>query len=154
MEGKHLYEHTQKSALHSLIFLPAILMFFVAWQTRGSAPSGWILVSVGILLIFLAMSFQTLTLRERQDSLEIKYGPLNIFGTHIPYSDMTNVQSGHTNLIDGWGIHYVPCRGWTMNLWGFECVKIERGSSVIRLGTDDSENLVSMLQQRLNDTGN
>jgi len=149
MDGKQLYDHTQKSPLHMFLYLPALLMFFVAWQMRTSMPVSLILLGVGCLLLLSAFAFQTLNIREGQDALQIKFGPLNIFGTQIKYSDMTNVEAGRTKWLDGLGIHYVPFRGWVMNLWGFECVTIERGASVIRVGTDDSENLAAMLKQRL-----
>jgi hypothetical protein len=62
---------------------------------------------------------------------------------------MTAVEQGQTSLIDGWGIHFIPLRGWTFNLWGFDCAKITLGSKVVRVGTDDAENLVTFLRERL-----
>jgi hypothetical protein len=36
-------------------------------------------------------------------------------------------------------------------LWGFECAKIWLGKKVIRVGTNDSENLVAFLRERLSE---
>ena len=105
---------------------------------------------VAVLMIFLTLSFQTLTISDHEGKfLDVRYGPLNLFGTRIAYSEITAVEQGQTSLLDGWGIHFIPFRGWTINLWGFECAKIWRGKKVIRIGTDDSENLVKFLQEQI-----
>lgn len=146
---KSLYEHVQRSPIHFLLYLLVAFMFVFAWQLRADvAPS--IAVAVTALVLFvLALSFQTLTVSDHGENLDVRYGPLNLFGTRIAYRDITEVEAGTSSLIDGWGIHFIPFRGWTLNLWGFECVKISRGSYVIRVGTDDSENLVNFLRERI-----
>lgn len=50
--------------------------------------------------------------------------------------------------MDGWGIHYILGRGWTYNLWGFGCVKLTLGRKVVRVGSDDVENLVEFLKAK------
>jgi hypothetical protein len=144
-----MYQHVQRSPLHFLIYLLAAFMFVVAWQLRSDVTPSTVVGVFSVLLIVLALSFQTLTVSDQGDHLNIRYGPLNWFGTQIAYRDMTAVEPSTTSVIDGWGIHFIPLRGWTFNLWGFECVKISLGNKVIRIGTDDSENLVTFLQQRL-----
>ncbi|MEL7498639.1 MAG: hypothetical protein AAFN77_13615 [Planctomycetota bacterium] len=144
-----MYQHTQKSPLNLLLYLPAIFLFFVAWQIRENAPPSVTVAIIAIVLIVLALSFQSLTIRDDEDALDIRYGPLNFFGLRIPYDQITHAQPSNSSLIDGWGIHFIPLRGWTVNLWGFECVLISRKDKKdIRIGTDDSENLVAFLQSR------
>lgn len=145
-----MYKHVQQSPVHFLIYLVAAFMFVFAWQIRDDvAPSIVVLVVAGVM-IFLALSFQTLTVSDHEGQyLDVRYGPLNLFGTRIDYREMTAVEQGHSSLLDGWGIHFIPFRGWTINLWGFECAKITRGKKVIRIGTDDSKNLVDFLQERI-----
>jgi hypothetical protein len=144
-----MYQHTQRSPLHILLYVPAAFMFFVAWQLRNTAPPSIAVLLVAVILVVLAFAFQTLTVSTGRDHLDVRYGPLNLFGTRIYYRDITGVEPGKTSLIDGWGIHFVPFRGWTMNLWGFDCVRIERGTKVIRIGTDDTQNLVDVLRQKV-----
>ncbi len=144
-----MYEHTQRSPMHLLLYLPAAFAFFLAWQVRNDMAPSIVVVVVAVILFVTALSFQTLTISDQGEHLDIRYGPLNLFGTKVVYRDMTKVEQGETSLIDGWGIHFIPFRGWTLNLWGFECVKIWRGKKVIRIGTDDSENLVSVLLEKL-----
>ncbi len=146
-----MYQHVQRSPLHLLLYLPAAFMFVFAWQIRSDAMPSVVVGIVALVLILLALSFQTLRIADDEDCLVIRYGPLNLFGTRIAYRDITGVEPGETSIIDGWGIHFIPFRGWTFNLWGFECVEISIDSKVIRVGTDDSENLVAFLDQRIAD---
>ena len=145
-----MYQHTQRSPLHLLLYLPAIFTFFLAWQQHANFPS-LIAGIIIVLMVILSLSFQKLTISEKDDHLDVRYGPLNLFGTQISYDDITEVEQGKTSFIDGLGIHFIPFRGWTVNLWGFDCAKISRGPKVIRIGTDDAENLVAMLKERIKD---
>ena len=77
-----------------------------------------------VLVVFLGMPS---TIHYEGDSLSIRFGPLPVLRKTIRYADITGVETGHTKVIDGWGIHYIPGRGWTYNLWGFGCVKLTRG---------------------------
>ncbi len=143
-----MYKHTQQSPLHVLLYLPAIFLFFVAWQLRNDLPPSLVISVVAICLLVLSLTFQRLTVKDDDEFLDIHYGPLNWFGTRIRYADITDVNCGKSSWIDGWGIHFIPFRGWTINLWGFECVEITRGNKMIRIGTDDSENLAEFLRER------
>ena len=146
-----MYEHTQHSPLHWLLYLLSGFLFFFVWQAqRDTGPFLVLLVAAFSVLIF-ALAFRSLTVSDQGDFLRIRYGPLNLFGTKIAYRDMTAVEQGKTSVIDGWGIHFIPFRGWTFNLWGFECAKISLGEKIIRIGTDDSENLVQFLQDQINE---
>jgi len=145
-----MYEHTQRSPLHFLLYILTAFMFVFAWQIRTDVAPSVVVLFVAVVMFVLTLSFQTLTISDHDgERLDIRYGPLNLFGTKIAYLDITNVEQGKTSLIDGWGIHFIPFRGWTINLWGFECAKIWRGKKVIRIGTDDSENLVRFLREQL-----
>jgi len=57
-----------------------------------------------------------------------------------------------TRFIDGWGIHWIPWRGWTYNLWGFRCVRLKHLGRTIRIGTDDPEGLRDYLADRVRKT--
>lgn len=144
-----MYEHTQRSPLHLLLYLPTAYCFFIAWQIRNDTAPSIIVAIAAVLLLVLSLSFQTLTVSDHGEYLDVRYGPLNLFGTRIAYRDITAVEPGRTSLIDGWGIHFVPFRGWTLNLWGFECAKITRHNKIIRIGTNDSENLVNLIREKM-----
>ncbi len=145
-----MYQHVQQSPFHFLLYVLSAFMFVFAWQLRDDVGPSVVVVIVAVILAILTLSFQTLTVSDRDgEYLDVRYGPLNLFGTRISYDDITAVEQGKSSLIDGWGIHFIPFRGWTINLWGFECAKIWRGKKVIRIGTDDSKNLVEFIQERI-----
>jgi hypothetical protein len=62
---------------------------------------------------------------------------------------MTDVERARSSIVDGWGIHVVPFRGTTYNLWGFDCVKLTVGRRTIRVGSDDAARLADFLTRRL-----
>ncbi len=71
----------------------------------------------------------------------------------IRYADITGVEVGRTSILDGWGIHFIPGRGWTYNLWGFACVKLTLGRKIIRVGTDDAEGLARVIREKTGSSG-
>jgi hypothetical protein len=103
---------------------------------------------VAAVLALAGLMFGSLTVRGDGEFLSLRYGPLPLFGKRIPYAEVTAVEPGRTALIDGWGIHCIPGRGWTYNLWGFGCVKLTLGKKVIRVGTDDPEGLAAFLRAK------
>jgi hypothetical protein len=124
-----------------LVLIGALLVH----DRAGKIP----LYAAGLLVSFLAYCFQTLTVQDAGSHLLLRYGPIPLFRKMIRYADMTGVRAGRSSLLDGWGIHYLPGRGWIYNLWGFDCVEIQLGKKVIRVGTDDPRGLAEFLEQRL-----
>jgi hypothetical protein len=123
----------------------AVLSLMLLDQTLLAA----ILVVTSALFILLALSFRELNVEDKGDWLSVRFGPLPLFGTRIPYGAMTAVETGRSSWLDGWGMHYVPGRGWTYNLWGFECVVVHLGKKLVRIGTEDAINLRNFLQRRI-----
>lgn len=106
------------------------------------------LTFMSVLFVLLGLMFAHLRVFDLGDSLSIQYGPLPLFGTSVKYADITSVAQGRSSLIDGWGIHWIPGRGWTFNLWGFDCVELELNGRLLRIGTDDPAELTRFLQGR------
>lgn len=52
-------------------------------------------------------------------------------------------------MVDGWGIHKILGRGWTWNLWGFDCAELRVDGQTLRVGSDDADGLVEFLKTRL-----
>jgi hypothetical protein len=142
------YDHTQKSPLDDLLFAVAGAALICAWAFRHEPLMIVFLILFAGIFLLLGLSFGHLTIRDEGQYLELRYGPLPVFHKRIPYSAITAVEPGRSSIIDGWGIHYVPGRGWTYNLWGFDCVKLSQGTHVVRIGSDDVPNLASFLHTR------
>lgn len=143
------YDHTQRAPLHLLLYATAAAMGVAAWFFRGEAFTLSVIVLVAAMLALAAASFGWLRVQDEGDHLSIRYGPLPIFRKRIAYSDITAVQRDRSTLIDGWGIHYVPLRGWTYNLWGFDCVRLTVAGKTLRIGSDDVERLVEFVRSKV-----
>jgi len=144
------YEHTQKSPLGWIFAVTGGLILIIAWLiSRNQITSVLISFAVAVILVLISLCFGSLTVRDETDFLAIRFGPLPIFRTRIEYPEITGVEIDRSNILDGWGIHYIPGRGWTYNVWGFDCVRIQKGKKIICVGTDDKEALVTFLKTRI-----
>ena len=142
------YHHTQKAPWFLLLFAFAALFFTVAWGTRAEPVLPAILLVTGLLMAVLGYSVQQLTVCDEGDWLAIRFGPLPLFKRRIRYDDILEIQIGRTTILDGWGIHWSPWGGWVWSLSAGQCVVIRRRRGVIRVGTDDAEELAEFLQGR------
>lgn len=139
------YQHTQRGLLGHLLSLFAVVLAVSAWFSRSEVGLPWILGGVAILFAALATMFQTLTISDGGDHLAIRFGPWSLFARTVNYADITDVKVARSSWIDGWGIHTIPGRGTTWNLWGFDCVELKVKGKTLRLGTDDAYRLQDLL---------
>lgn len=145
------YAHKQRSPLYLLLLVAAAICFISASLIRGDRATQWILLACGALLLFFGLCFIWMFVRDEGDALAIRYGPLPLFRRRIPYARIRSARPGRSSLIDGWGIHYIPGRGTTYNLWGFDCVELQVDNRTVRVGTDDLLRLTDFLKQRIAD---
>jgi hypothetical protein len=143
------YSHTQKSPLDDLLFLVAAAAGVAAWAFRHDPPLCWLLAMLAMFMGLVALCFGYLTVTGDRDGLTIRYGPLPVIHTFIPYSKISAVEPGRSAFIDGLGVHWIPWRGWTYNLWGADCVELSHDGQIIRVGSDDVPNLVSFLRLKI-----
>jgi hypothetical protein len=143
------YEKTQHGGFHYIPVVAAIAMLVDAGFSGGEPVAMGILLGMALLFALFALMFATLTVRDEGECLSLRYGPLPVFGKRIRYVDITCVEPGRTSIIDGWGIHWILGRGTTYNLWGFGCVKLTLDKKVIRVGSNDVDNLVRFLRARI-----
>lgn len=142
------YCHTQHApVLWLFVTLAFAIPILFHWLSNGE---------VGLLLmllfavpwILLSSCMASLTTQDQGDHLLIHYGPLPLIRKRLRYDEMTEVSQAKSSWIDGWGIHYVPGRGWTYNLWGFDCVRVRLRHRRLQIGTDDPAGLVRHLTQK------
>ena len=143
------YNGTQYGRWHLILLAAAGGMLVGAWFARNELTVAVLLPVIATIFVLLALMFRSLTIRDEGEWLALRYGPLPVFRKRIRYADITSVEPGRISLIDGWGIHYILGRGWTYNLWGFGCVKLTLGRKIIRVGTDDVDNLARFLRDKL-----
>ena len=147
------YTHTQKAPLH--LILHALAFAFIAAGLFFPADFAALIglwTGAAVIVLFANM-FRELTVADEGNRLAIRYGPIPLFFKTIEYSEIRAVERDRTALVDGWGIHWVPGRGWTYNLWGFDCVKLDVNGKTIRVGSDDADKLVEFLRSQIKPAG-
>jgi hypothetical protein len=143
------YDHTQWSMLYLLLLVPGAVLVvaapFVESQTESLGLS-----LLGLFVGATAYSFRCLRVVDEGAALAVRYGTLPAFRKRIRYADIAESEKDRSSIIDGWGIHWVPGRGWTYNLWGYDCVRLTlKSGRTVRIGSDDPEGLVRFLESRL-----
>jgi len=146
--GRMTYARTQHGRWHYVLLVLALATCGGAWLARSQPPVVGILMGIAAIFALCGLVFGSLTVSDEGDCLAIRFGPLPLLWKRIRYADITAIEVGRTRFIDGWGLHYMPWRGWTFNIWGFACVKLTLGRKVIRVGTDDAEGLAKFLGER------
>lgn len=143
------YHHVQRGPWYHVLLGVGVVLLVAAWYDRANPVVPVVLSIAAVLTLVLSFALAQLTVQDEVDSLAIRFGPLPLFSKRIPYADVTAVEPGRTSFLDGWGIHYLPGRGWTYNVWGYDCVKLTLGKKVIRVGSDDVDNLIEFLRSRI-----
>jgi len=147
------YYHTQRGPLSSLLALIGVIAWVAALaninDVRFVLPCGL----VGAVMLVLALCFGSLTVADEGQSLLVRFGPLLLFRKRVEYEAISNAQPAQSSFIDGWGIHYIPGRGWTYNLWGKSCVRLTVSGRTIRIGSDDARNLAGFIQSKIGRSG-
>ena len=150
------YDHRQLSPLGALFALIGGGLVIAA----TGAEEAWVatvLRIVAAIFALCALSFWSLRVQIETEHLRACFGPLPIFQKKIPLAQIERVEVGKTDLLDGWGIHYVPGRGWIWNLWGFHCVVLtltdpsgqRKRPRTFRLGSDEPEELQAALRRAI-----
>ena len=143
------YDHIQWSSLYLLLLAPAAGLVIAApfVESRTDAVG---MTLLGLFVGTVAYAFRCLRVVDEGDVLTVRYGTLPVFYKHFRYADIVGAEQDRSSFIDGWGIHWVPWRGWTYNLWGFDCVRLTfTNNRTVRIGTDDPEGLVRFLAGKL-----
>jgi hypothetical protein len=147
------YRHTQRSPVSAVLIVIALGIGFTAWALRDEPQAALMLSLVSVLIAVVAGCFHQLTVTtvtDEESGLLLQFGPIPLFHKRIPYASLRSVEPSRSSIVDGWGIHYIPWRGWTYNLWGFSCVLIQRDNkSRVRIGTDDADGLFAFLRTKL-----
>ena len=147
--GTPTYHHTQTSPIRFVLFLVLTITLLAGWFWRGEFAAWFSMACLAGVTALVWLTMTRMTVEDEGESLLVQFGPIPLFSTRIHYKNIRTFQATRSRVIDGWGIHYIPGRGWTWSLWGLDCVDIKRENSTIRIGTDDAENLAEFLQSRV-----
>lgn len=143
------YRHTQYGKWYLLVpSVIALVLITDAILPGPPVPLFAYQLVAGIVGV-VSLTFTSLTVRDVGDRLVVGFGLIPLFNFRIPYAKITHVEKDRTRFGDGWGIHYVIGRGWIYNVWGYDCVRIECGRRVYRVGTDDPDGLYEFLSRTI-----
>jgi hypothetical protein len=135
--------------MYWLLLAPALLVLGLAAVTSNQPAAVAICLSASAVLVATAYSFRHLRVVDEGDALAVRFGPIPVFGKRVLYRDIQSAERDQSMVADGWGIHWFPGRGWTYNLWGFDCVRVTLNSgATLRIGTDDPDALARFLNEK------
>jgi hypothetical protein len=143
------YNHTQKAPLHWILLVVALGFAGAAIAFADEQIVLWTTIPVSALIFFLARCFICLNVSAQKEFLSVRFGPIPLFGTTIPYAEIQSVEVAKSTVLDGWGVHWMPGRGWIFNLWGFHCIEVTLKDRTVRIGTDDIEGLLEFLKTKI-----
>lgn len=146
-----MYQHTQRAPMHWILHFFAAYCLVAVWFTRDTPVIAYILLVAGFMFFALGLMFKHLTIRDDGDHLTVAFGPLPLFGKRVRYDDIHSAKRSRSAVIDGWGVHYIPGRGTTYNIWGFDCVELDVKGHTVRIGSNDVENLLAFLRGKIED---
>ncbi len=149
MSNNSLYRHVQHAPLCLLLYVLAVVFLVLRLLTNIEPPIPWLFPPIGLFILVLAASFHHLTVEDQADQLLISFGPIPLFRRKIRYDEILSAEIGRTTILDGWGIHMSLRGGWVWNLWGPDCVVLRLRKGILRVGTDDAENLANFLNQKI-----
>lgn len=148
MNSNPSYRHIQRAPLCLLLYALGFLFLAIGWLVRSETPLQWIFIVVGPVILVLAGSFHHLTVEDEGDDLSVSFGPIRLFGRRVPYTEIVSVEIGRTTLLEGWGIHMSLRGGWVWNLWGRDCIVLTLEKDILRIGTNDAQQLMEFLRTR------
>ena len=139
-----LYQKEQKSIMMTCIM---VFIFLQGWAFYFlfSLPEGlWICLGV---VLFLALFFNKLTVRVSNESIYLAFG-IGLIHRRISLESIAKVDAVRNKWWYGYGIRYTP-HGWLWNIQGLEAIEITyTNGKCFRIGTDDPENLLKVLQKK------
>lgn len=148
------YSHTQKAPLSLILYGIAISYLIWAWWLENVPLVAPLSIGIGVVIIAVAPAFHHLTVVDQGERLAIRFGLLPLFRRTVRYAEIEKVEIGRTLVLDGWVIHYSIRGVWVWNLWGRDCVVVHfKNGGVLRIGTNDGENLVGFLKGRIAQEG-
>jgi len=151
------YKHTQIGYLMIAVTLVVLVLF--AWtqiMARNevlSVDSGanFAVTAVMAFILFVLVSFTTLTTSIDEKYLRIKFG-YGLFKKKFPLSKIVSVKVVKNHWYYGWGIRFwLWPKMWIYNVSGFDAVEITmKNEKIYRIGIDVPKELESAIKEGTN----
>lgn len=158
MKINNTYKHTQIGYLMLVVTLTALVLFVWMYITASAEPpsvdsgANFAVTSVMALILFILVSFATLSVSIDENCLRIKFG-YGIFAKTFPLNQIASVQSVKNHWYYGWGVKvwFRPYM-WIYSVSGFDAVEIVmRNGKIYRIGTDIPSELEVAIRHKIVD---
>ena len=145
------YQHTQRGPWSFVLLAVVASNLTLAVRLLGNEPAwaSWLFLSVALLMTFMTFCFQSLTTTVSETSLRVHFGPIPLLEKKVLLEEIVSVRPEKSSLLDGWGVHWTPGKGWIYNMWGFDCLAINLGTRHFRVGTNDPDQLCEVLERAI-----
>ena len=145
------YQHTQRGPWSFVLLAVVASNLTLAVRLWGNEPAwaSWLFLSVALLMTFMTLCFQSLTTTVSETSLRVHFGPIPLLEKKVLLEEIVSVRPEKSSLLDGWGVHWTPGKGWIYNMWGFDCLAINLGTRHFRVGTNDPDQLCEVLERAI-----
>ena len=143
-----LYEHTQPGNvirwIIGIILVASLFSAFVLGQKDVKNVTFFVVPLLsGVLLLFWSL---TITVTDTHLSHSFN---LDFWQRSYPFTDIKRVSKVRNSWLYGYGIRFIGS-GWLYNVSGHDAILIEfKNGKLVRIGTDDQENLYTILSQQL-----
>ncbi len=154
------YEHRQYGPWFvMLLVMGAGILAIAVWLAvsgRAAVEVALLMIAAGAVFLLAATLFVYLDVRDERDRLALRFGPMPLFGTSLPYEALESVEPARMGLLYGFGVQGLPGAFILFRIWGSDGVQVRlkrrrglwRARTVI-IGTDDAEHLLEFLQGKI-----
>lgn len=144
-----MYSHTQTGWLTIIALVGALLIIGAAGKEMGAEDPGrpFMLATMALMALMIPL-FGWLTVTVDDQAVTARFG-IGLIRKKIKMKDIQNATRVRNKWYYGWGIRMGP-GGWMYNVSGLDAVDIElQGGGRFRVGTDEPEELVRAIKQRI-----
>lgn len=143
-----LYEHTQPGTTLRWILGIIIVASLFSTFVLGTKDVKTVTFFVVPLLSGILILFWSLTITVTDTHLGHAFN-LDFWKRSYPFTDIESVSKVQNSWLYGYGMRYIGS-GWLYNVSGTDAILIQfKDGKLIRIGTDDQENLYTILSQQL-----
>ena len=144
-----MYSHTQTGWMTIIALAAALMVIGAAGMELGpESPGrgGW-MATLAVLALLIPL-FGWLTVTMDNEKVTAKFG-IGLIRKKIKIIDIQGATQVRNKWYYGWGIRMGPS-GWMYNVSGLDAVEIEmKNGGKFRIGTDEAEELVRAIRQRI-----
>ncbi len=145
-DASAIYKHRQPGYV-IMIVTAAIFIYSSEYVINGRYSSLEFIIILATILVCLIFFFSQ-TVEISHDTVKISMG-IGIIKKRIDLNSITGSKVVKNRWYTGWGIRFIP-RGMMFNVSGLYAVELELASgNVFRIGTDDPDNLNSIIQNSI-----